>query len=111
MSTLYQSELGSRPFPLDRERRRRVMIALAERDITISALARSLHIAQAVVSKVVNGRRFSQKTEQRIADFLGKPAGELFPERSAEELAEMRKAETSRRAASQQAAARKGTAA
>ena len=106
MGTLLQSELGRRPFPFDLDRRIRVMIALAEKNLTISALARKIGLGQSFISEIINGRRFSSKTEQRIADFLGKSADDLFPERSAEELVEMRKAEASR-----QSAARKGTAA
>jgi len=85
--------LGGRPYPLDRERRRRVLVALAEKDMTISALARSLGVAQATVSKVINGRRLSTKTEGRIAEFLGKPVNDLFPSRKAKEIGEMRRAE------------------
>jgi plasmid maintenance system antidote protein VapI len=91
------SGLGSRPYPLDRERRRRVLVALAERGITISGLARSIGVAQAIVSKVISGRRLSLKTEQRIADFLGKSADWLFPARTAKEIGEMRKAEAAAR--------------
>jgi transcriptional regulator with XRE-family HTH domain len=87
------SELGSRPYPLDRERRRRVMVALAERGMTISELARNIGVAQAIVSKVVTGRRLSKKNEQRIAEFLGKPVDELFPNRTPGEIGEMRRAE------------------
>jgi len=85
--------LGSRPYPLDRERRRRVLVALAERDMSISTLARSLGIDQALVSKVISGRRLSPKTEQRIADYLGKSADYLFPYRTPGEIGKMRKAE------------------
>ena len=95
------SELGSRPYPLDHERRRRVMVALAERDMTISSLARAIGLSQAIVSKVICGRRRSPKTEKRIADFLGKPVDDLFPYRTPKEIGEMRRAE----------AAAKGTAA
>jgi transcriptional regulator with XRE-family HTH domain len=65
--------------------------------LTISALARNLGIAQAVVSKIVNGRRLSAKTEQRIAEHLGKPAGYLFPERLPEEMQSMRQAEAAKK--------------
>jgi len=85
--------LGGRPYPLDRERRRRVMVALAERGMTVSGLARSLNLSQAIISKVINGRRLSPKTERRIAEFLGKPADSLFPPRTAGEIGEMRRAE------------------
>jgi plasmid maintenance system antidote protein VapI len=87
------SGLGSRPYPLDHERRRRVLVALAERGMTISDLARSVEISRAVVSQVINGRRLSVKTEQRIADYLGKSAKDLCPERTVKEIGEMRKAE------------------
>jgi len=87
------SELGSRPYPLDRERRRRVLVALAERDMTISDLAKSLGLSRALLSYVVSGRRISPKTERRIAEFLGKPADDLFPFRTPEKIGEMRRAE------------------
>ena len=87
------SGMGSRPYPLDHERRRRVMVALAERDMTISGLARSLSLSQPYVSFIISGRRLSTKTEQRIADYLGKPADYLFPYRTPGEIGEMRKAE------------------
>ena len=87
--------LGSRPYPLDRERRKLVLVALAERGMTISDLARSLGIDQAIVSKVISGRRLSTKTEQHIAEFLGKPADYLFPVRTPEEIGKMRRKEAS----------------
>jgi len=87
--------LGSRPYPLDRERRRRVLVALAERDMSISSLARSLHLSRPYVSQIISGRDLSIKTEQCIADFLGKPADCLFPYRTPEEIGKMRKAEAS----------------
>jgi len=87
------SELGSRPYPLDHERRRLVMVALAERGMTISGLARCLGISKQCVSAVVIGRRLSPKTERRIAEFLGKPADSLFPPRTAGEIGELRRAE------------------
>jgi len=85
--------LGSRPYPLDHERRRRVLVALAERDMTISDLSRHLYVTRSCISEVISGRRLSQKTEQRIADFLGKSADYLFPLRTPEEIGEMRRAE------------------
>jgi transcriptional regulator with XRE-family HTH domain len=89
------SGLGSRPYPLDHERRRNVLIALAEREMTISGLARKIGVTQAIVSKVINGRRRSEKTEQRIADFLGKSVDSLFPSRTGAEIKKMRQAEAS----------------
>jgi len=85
--------LGSRPYPIDRERKKNVMVALAEREINISDLARSLGIAQAIISQVINGRRLSPKTEQRIAEFLGKTPEDLFPSRTLDEIIKMRQAE------------------
>jgi len=89
--------LGSRPYPLDRERRRRVLIALAERDMTISSLAQELSIPRAIISQVISGRRFSPKTEQRITNFLDKSADELFPFRTPEEIGKMRQEEAQKR--------------
>ena len=88
------AERETRPYPIDRERRRRVMIALAEKELTISGLARKLKLSKPLVSIIVSGRRISEKTEQRIAKFLGKPADYLFPERTTEDIKKMRQAES-----------------
>lgn len=88
-----ESGWGSRPFPLDHERRRRVLVALAEREMTISNLSMQTKIPRAIVSQIINGRRRSPRTEQRIADFLGKPAEYLFPARDMDAIVKMRRAE------------------
>jgi len=93
MSIVREYGFGSRPYPLDHERRHKVMVALAEQDMTISSLARSLNLLQSQVSMTVCGRRRSKKTEQRIADFLGKPVDSLFPSRTGAEIKKMRQAE------------------
>jgi transcriptional regulator with XRE-family HTH domain len=85
--------MGSRPYPIDRERRKRVICELLERNITISSLAKTLNLRQPYISEVISGRRLSPRTEQRIADFLGKSADYLFPNRTAEEIGDMRRAE------------------
>jgi len=92
------SGLGSRPYPLDYERRRRVMVALAEKELTISAAAKALNITRSYVSEIISGRDLSPIIEQRIADFLGKPVDNLFPPRTPEEIGKMRQAENARRA-------------
>jgi len=92
-----QFGLGSRPYPIDRERRRRVLVALAEHEMNISALARNIGVSKQYISAVISGRRLSSKTEQRIAAFLGIPVDDLFPCRTPEELGEMRKAEKASR--------------
>jgi len=101
---------GCRPYPLDRERRRRVLIALAERDMNISKLAKKLELPQSLISMIICGRRLSPNTEQRIADFLRKPVDDLFPRRTPEEIGKMRKKEASLRAQLKQRA-QKGEAA
>jgi plasmid maintenance system antidote protein VapI len=87
------SGLGSRPYPLDHERRQRVLVALAEKDMTITALAKTLYLPVSLISMVINGRRRSEITEQRIAKFLNKPADSLFPIRTPAEIKKMRQAE------------------
>jgi len=79
-----------RPYPTDYERRRLVRIELAKRNLTISALARTLGMHQGTLSAVINGTRLSQKTETRIASFLGVPVEILFPVRTREDLEAMR---------------------
>jgi len=85
---------GKRPYPLDRDRRRRVMFALDEHAMNISALAKRLNLPVSLISMVISGRRLSVKTEQRIADFLGKPVDDLFPYRTPEEIKKMRQKES-----------------
>jgi len=80
-------------YPLDRERRRRVMIALAEKELTASALAEVLCISKTLVSLIICGRRRSELTEMFIADYLGKSSDYLFPARTQEEILKMRQAE------------------
>ena len=87
------SGMGSRPYPLDRERRRRIKRELADRDMTISDLARELNFCLPHVSNVISGRRLSFGMERRIAEFLGKDADYLFPPRTAAEIGELRRAE------------------
>jgi plasmid maintenance system antidote protein VapI len=89
--------LGSRPYPLDKERRKRVMVALAEKDMTISALAKRLGFSKQYISAVINGRRMSAKTEKLIAEFLGKSEKYLFPFRTGKEISEMRRAEAAKK--------------
>jgi transcriptional regulator with XRE-family HTH domain len=89
------SGLGSRPYPLDHERRRNVLIALAEKGITLTALAKNICLPVSLISMIVNGRRRSEKTEQRIADFLGKSVDSLFPSRTGADIKKMRQAEAS----------------
>jgi plasmid maintenance system antidote protein VapI len=87
------SGMGIRPYPIDRERRRRVLQELVARDMTISDLARALNLCLPHVSNTISGRRLSPRAEQRIADYLGKSIDYLFPLRTPEEIGRMRQAE------------------
>ena len=89
---------NGRPYPPDKERRVRVKVELARRDMTISELAIALNITQSIVSEITNGTRRSKKTEEKISRFFGKPWEELFPPRSRRDLEAMREAEAKRKA-------------
>ena len=93
------SSIGSRPYPLDRERRKRVMVALAEKEMTSIDLSKKINLPKSLVSMIINGRRLSPKTEKYIADFLGKPVDYLFPDRTNGEIYKMRQAENVQRTA------------
>jgi plasmid maintenance system antidote protein VapI len=54
--------------------------------MTVSDLAKVLKMPASVLSEVVNGRRLSRKTEEKIAAFFGKSREELFPGRSLYDL-------------------------
>jgi plasmid maintenance system antidote protein VapI len=79
-----------RPYPPDRERRVRVKIELAKRDMTVSGLARVLGVKQQLASAVINGTRLSKKTEEKIAAYFGMTRQDLFRPRSHAELKAMR---------------------
>lgn len=82
-----------RPYPLDRERKRRVMIELARRGITVSELARRINCNQGNVSSCISGRLLCRPLEERIAEYLGRPVQYLFPERTVAQLLAMQAAE------------------
>lgn len=84
---------GSRPFPVDVERKERCQEILANCGMTMTELAFHLGVSKVLVSNVISGRRLSNTTEQRIATFLNLPKDYLFPERTPLEIAAMRKAE------------------
>jgi transcriptional regulator with XRE-family HTH domain len=75
-----------RPYPPDKERRVRVKIELARRDMTVSDLARVLNTNRGNLSAVIGGLRRTRKTEEKIAAYLGVTRQELFPPRSRDEL-------------------------
>jgi transcriptional regulator with XRE-family HTH domain len=81
-----------RPYPPDKERRIRVKIELARRDMTISDLARALGMKQQQASAVISGIRRSPKTEEKIAAWFGLSREELFPPRTNGEMEAMRAA-------------------
>lgn len=82
-----------RPYPLDRERKRRVMVELARRGLTVSELARRINYNRGHVSSCISGRLLCRPLEKRIASYLALPAEYLFPVRTAEQLRAMQKEE------------------
>jgi transcriptional regulator with XRE-family HTH domain len=81
-----------RPYPPDRERRVRVKIELARRDMSISDLARALNVNRGHLSETIGGARRTKSIEERIAAYFGVPEGELFPRRTKGEIEAMRRA-------------------
>ena len=84
---------GSRPFPLDTERKARCLSVLRELGITSTELASVLDVGQSYISGLISGRELSVKNETRIAQYLGVPVDYLFPQRSPAELAVLRERE------------------
>jgi len=87
-----------RPYPPDKERRVRVKVELAKKDMTISELANATKINRPHLAEVINGTRRSKKTEEKISHFFGKSWEELFPPRTRRDLEAMREAEAKRKA-------------
>lgn len=84
---------GSRPFPLDTERKARCLSVLRELCITSTELAKLLGVDRAYISALISGRELSVKNEARVAQYLGVPVDYLFPQRSPAELAVLRERE------------------
>lgn len=82
-----------RPLPLDRERKKRVMVELARRGITVSELARRIECNRGNLSSCISGRWLNTQLEERIAEYLGRPVQYLFPERTVAQLLAMQAAE------------------
>lgn len=82
-----------RPYPFDRERKKRVMVELARRCMSVSELARKLDVNQGNLASCISGRYLSPSLEERIAEYLGRPVQYLFPERTVAQLLAMQAAE------------------
>lgn len=89
---------GCRPFPIDYERKERCLDVLEQLNMTITELALHLNIKKSNLSNVISGRELSPTMETRIATFLNTPREFLFPPRTAQEIANMRKAEAEQKA-------------
>ena len=87
------SELSQQPYPVDFERKTRIKVELAKRNMTITNLADSLNVSRPYISAIISGRKISAKTEAEIAEALRMPTEYLFPSRSPAELLAMRKKE------------------
>jgi len=82
--------VSCRPYPKDAERRTRVRVELAKRDMTITDLARALGMNRGNLSSLINGSHISAKNETKIAEFFGMEREALFPRRTRSELARIR---------------------
>ena len=89
---------GTRPFPIDRERKERCLSLLDSYSMTITELASHLGVHKMLISNVISGKQPSPTNETRIAQFFGVPKNYLFPERTPLEIAAMRKAEAEQKA-------------
>lgn len=60
-----------------------IKIELLKAGVTQRAIAASLGVGSVAVNNVIHGRGSSKRIEQAIADAVGKPVSELFPDRQA----------------------------
>ena len=89
---------GCRPFPVDKDRQERCRKVLDDCGMTITELAMHLGVSRVYVSKILSGRNITPDGETRIAQFFGLSRTQLFPLRTAEEIAGMRAAEAAEKA-------------
>ncbi len=90
---------GCRPFPVDKDRQERCRRVLDDCGMTITELALHLGVSRVYVSNILSGRYLTRDGETRIAQFFGLSRAQLFPPRTAEEIARMRAAEKAEKAA------------
>lgn len=81
---------GCRPFPLDKDRQNRCREVLETYGMTQEELAMHLGQKKSYVSELISGRRLSPSAETRIAEFFNLPREAMFPERSVEQIYQMR---------------------
>lgn len=89
---------GSRPFPVDMERKSRCLDVLDQYNMSMSELALHIGVTRVLVYNVISGKQPSPTTESKIATFLNIPKDFLFPPRTAQEIANMRKIEAEKKA-------------
>ena len=53
---------------------------LADRKIKVNDIAHGLGVSQAAVSRVIHGQTRSTRVQGAIAEAIGKPVEEVFPE-------------------------------
>ena len=88
---------GSRPFPIDEDRKNRCISFLRSIGMSQSELAINVGVSAALISAVISGRQPSPSLEKRIAMFLGVPEIQLF-QRAKSRKASLRQARLAARA-------------
>ena len=86
-----------RPYPFDEVRKKRVMVELSKRGLTITKLSLLISSQRPHVCDVINGRRLQRSLEERIAAYLHVSREYLFPERTVAEILELKKKEDERK--------------
>lgn len=88
-----KSVRGSRPYPIDKERKERALSVLTACGMSCAELAKFMGWQKSYVSNLIAGRELSVKNEKLVADFLGVPVDFLFPQRTPHEIAALREQE------------------
>lgn len=88
-----KSARGCRPYPIDKERKQRVLSVLNSCGMSCAELAQLMGWQKSYVSNLLAGRELSVNNEKLVADFLGVPVDFLFPHRTPHEIAALREQE------------------
>lgn len=59
-----------------------LVVVMAEKDVTIKALAEKAGVSRNTITAIKQGKSCSPTTASRIADALGVPVTELMPDRT-----------------------------
>jgi len=60
--------------------RKKIQIEMIKKDVTAAAIGRTINVTRVAIIRAIKGELKSKKLRKAIADALGAPVNELWPE-------------------------------